>query len=297
MPHFTHYAAVDWSGASGERHKGIAVAIIGAADPAPTLVRPGHVWSRIEVLHWLLDETPPDTLIGFDLGQSLAHADRGAFFPGWADSPETARDLWALVESICADEPHLGVSTFVDHPQASRYFRRHGLREGDLFGAEGMPGGRGRMRVTEHAQALAGCRPTSNFNLVGAGQVGKGSLSGMRLFHRLPGDVAVWPMDALPKAGGRVVVEIYTTLAAMAAGRSAGRSKVRNRGDLAVALAALGCEAEAGGRADAPVADHAADALMTAAWLRLNAGREEFWHPPALTPHIARTEGWTFGVA
>jgi hypothetical protein len=100
MPHFTHYAAVDWSGASGERHKGIAVAIIGAADPAPTLVRPGHVWSRIEVLHWLLDETPPDTLIGFDLGQSLAYTDRGAFFPGWADSPETARELWALVDSI-----------------------------------------------------------------------------------------------------------------------------------------------------------------------------------------------------
>lgn len=295
-PLFTHYAAVDWSGASGERHKGIAVAIIGATDPVPSLVRPGHIWSRIEVLDWLLHETPPRTLIGFDLGQSLAHADRDAFFPGWADSPDTARDLWALVEAICVDEPHLGVSTFVDHPQASRYFRRHGLREGDLFGAEGQPGGRGRMRVTEHAQALAGCRPTSNFNLVGAGQVGKGSLSGMRLFHRLPRDVVVWPMDPLPQTG-RVVVEIYTTLAAMAAGRSVGRSKVRNRGDLAVALAALGCQPEAVEDADAPISDHAADALMTAAWLRTHAAGEDLWHPQALTAKIARTEGWTFGVA
>ncbi|WP_068084125.1 hypothetical protein [Novosphingobium rosa] len=294
-PIFTHYAAVDWSGASGERHKGIAVAIIGAGDRMPMLVRPGHIWSRMEVLEWLL-ETPPHTLIGFDLGQSLAHADRGAFFPGWQDSPDTARELWALVEAICAREPHLGVSTFVDHPQASRYFRRHGLREGDLFGAEGQPGGRGRMRVTEHAQALAGCRPTSNFNLVGAGQVGKGSLSGMRLFHRLPREVTVWPMDPLPQQG-RVVVEIYTTLAAMAAGRSAGRSKVRNRGDLAVALAALGCQPEVVEEAAAPIADHAADALMTAAWLRGHAGREDLWRPSALTGKIALTEGWTFGVA
>jgi hypothetical protein len=80
------------------------------------------------------------------------------------------------------------------------------------------------MRVTERA-AAAGCQPTSNFNLVGASQVGKGSLSGMRLFHRLPRDIAVWPMDLVP-ASGRVVVEIYTTIAAMAAGRRAARSKI-----------------------------------------------------------------------
>ena len=30
-----------------------------------------------------------------------------------------------------------------------------------------------------------GCKPYSNFNLVGAAQVGKSSLSGMRMLHRL----------------------------------------------------------------------------------------------------------------
>jgi len=285
---FTHYAAIDWSGASGQRHRGIALAIIGATDAAPLLVRPGHIWSREEVLAWVVEATPPDTLIGFDLGQSLPFADCGAFFPGWAQSPATARDLWALVDGLCAGEPHLGVGAFVDHPQIARHFRRHGGRQGDLFAA-----GRGRMRVTEHAQALAGCQPTSNFNLVGAGQVGKGSLSGMRLFHRLPREVAVWPIDPLT-ARGRVVVEIYTTIAAMAAGRRAGRSKIRTRADLTQALAALGCAHAA---PDGPVADHAADALITAAWLRLHAARADLWHPPALTPHIAQTEGWTFGVA
>ena len=57
-PHFRHFAAIDWSGAVGERHKGIAVALCGAGDEAPALVRPCHRWSRPEVLDWLLHEMP-----------------------------------------------------------------------------------------------------------------------------------------------------------------------------------------------------------------------------------------------
>jgi hypothetical protein len=50
---FESYVAIDWSGAKGRRHKGIAIAEArGVA--APRLVRPGHVWSREEVLDWLL---------------------------------------------------------------------------------------------------------------------------------------------------------------------------------------------------------------------------------------------------
>src|SRR6478735_4325767 len=83
---FRHFAAIDWSGAAGERHRGIALAICRADDGAPRLVRPGHRWSRLEVLAWLLDEMPRDTLVGLDLGISLPFADCGAFFPGWAAS-------------------------------------------------------------------------------------------------------------------------------------------------------------------------------------------------------------------
>ncbi len=298
-PRFTHYAAVDWSGAAGERHRGIAVALIGAMDAEPALIRPDHRWSRPEVLDWLIHETPPETLIGFDLGQSLPFMDAGGFFPTWEHSPATARDLWALVEAVCADEPHLGATTFADHPDLAPHFRRHGQRQGVHYAA-----GRGRMRVTEHAQAAMGCAPTSNFNLVGAAQVGKGSLAGMRLFHRLPPDIAVWPIDPLPASGGgagKVVVEIYTTIAAIAAGRSARASKIRDHAALAQALATLGnAPVAASGPTPDPIADHAADALITAAWLR-HAARDAvlwpaLWHPPALTPKIAQTEGWTFGA-
>ncbi|NOW44538.1 hypothetical protein FHW96_000680 [Novosphingobium sp. SG751A] len=292
IPRFTHFAAIDWSGAAGERHRGIAVAMMAANDRAPHLVRPSHVWSRGEVLEWLVEEAPAQTIFGFDMGQSLPFADAGAFFPGWADSPPDARTLWAMVDAICADDPHLGVSSFVDHPEIARHFRRprtklEGAREGDLFG-----GGRGRFRVTEAAQATMGCSPTSNFNLVGAAQVGKGSLSGMRLLHRLPREIAVWPMDPLP-ASGKVVVEIYTTIAALAAGRTARASKIRDSLALAQALAGLDC---APSLLPEVITDHAADALITAAWLRNHAGRGELWHPTGMKPKIAQTEGWTFGA-
>ena len=37
-PDFVSYVAIDWSGAKGRRHKGIAVAICDAGDAAPRLV-------------------------------------------------------------------------------------------------------------------------------------------------------------------------------------------------------------------------------------------------------------------
>lgn len=284
---FRHFAAVDWSGAKGPRQTGIAVALCGLSEDSPALVRPGHVWSRGEVLEWLLSELPEHTLVGFDMGISLAFADAGGFFPGWSDSPVDARALWAMVDALCEGDPHLAVSSFVDHPEASRHFRRHGGREGDQFG-----GGRGRFRLTERAQQAMGCKPYSNFNLVGAAQVGKSSLTGMRLLHRLQGRLPVWPIDPLPQSGS-ALVEIYTTIAAIAAGRPAGKSKVRDFAELNTCLAALASAPVTG---SGPIADHASDALITAAWLRRAAFDPALWSPAALTPEIAATEGWTFGA-
>ena len=284
---FKTFVAIDWSGATGERHHGIAVALCSTGTAAPELVRPGHRWSRPEVLDWLLNELPDQTIVGFDMGISLAHADAGDFFPGWSESPASARALWAMIDRICADDPHLSANSLVDHPEAARHFRRHGGREGDLFG-----GGRGRFRVTERMQETMGCRPYSNFNLVGAAQVGKSSLTGMRLLHRLAGRLPVWPVDPIPQSGS-VVCEIYTTIAARAAGRRTGASKIRDYADLSAALTALDSAKIAGTGA---ITDHAADALITAAWLRRDHARAELWAPPGLTPELAQTEGWTFGA-
>jgi hypothetical protein len=284
---FRHFAAIDWSGAVGERLPGIAVAICAPGNAAPALVCPALRWSRAEVERWLRHEMPPDTLVGLDLGLSLPFVDRGAFFPGWDESPADARALWALVERIAADDPHGAANSFVDHPQASRHFRRHGDRTGDLFGT-----GRGRWRVAEHQQAAAGLNPVSNLNLVGAAQVGKSSLTGMRVLHRLSGRLPIWPIDPDP-GHGSLLVEIYTGLAARDAERPRGRSKMTSVESLNVALAALGTRPLAGTGA---MSDHRSDALLTAAWLRRVADRPALWHPAGLLPDVARTEGWTFGV-
>ena len=248
------------------------------------LVRPGHIWSRQEVFEWLTDGLPPRTLVGLDLGASLPFIDAGAFFPDWKDSPPDAKALWALVDSICARDDHLSATSFVDHPDARDHFRRHGDRKGARFE------GHGRLRETEREQRRQGLNPYSNFNLVGAAQVGKSSLTGMRVLHRLDGRLPIWPFDP---PGNTTLVEIYTTIAALAAGRAKGRAKMRSFEDLDAALRALGSEPVPGAGA---IDDHRSDALLSAAWLRTAAHRAELWHPAGLTPHIAATEGWTFGV-
>ena len=284
---FTDFIAIDWSGQAVERPRGLAVAHASAGTAAPELV--DRNWSRQDILDYLLGLADRGTraLIGLDLGPALPFADRHSYFPGWSDSPSDARALWALVDRLCADDPHLGVSTFVDHPEASRHFRRHGGRKGDRFGEGG-----GRLRVTEHAQREQELNPYSNLNLVGAAQVGKSSLSGMRVLHRLDGRIPIWPFDPVP-AEGPVLVEIYTALAARLAGMRKGTSKIRDAQTLDMLLAVFESEAHA------PLArydDHATDAMLSAAWLRVAADRPESWSPGGLTPELARTEGWTFGI-
>lgn len=288
MSRFSHFAAIDWSGAVGPRQPGIAVALCAHGSTGPALVRPGHIWSRQEVLDWLLHEMPPGTLVGLDLGLSFPFHDQNAFFPQWTESPADGRALWALVERICADDPHLSAGSFVDHADASRHFRRHGGREGDLFG-----GGRGRLRITEHAQQAQGLNPCSNLNLVGAAQVGKSSLTGMRLLHRAQHHLPIWPFDADPGTGS-LIVEIYTSLAALAAGKRKGQTKIA-ADELDQRLAVVGSDPHV--PLTSRYSDHATDALLTAAWLREAHGRPALWAPRGLTAAVARTEGWTFGIA
>ena len=283
---FSHFAVADWSGAVGARQPGIAIAICAEGTAAPVLVRPGHVWSRQDVLDWIVGDMPQDTLLGLDLSLALPFADAGSYFPGWSESPPDAPTLWAFVDGICRHDPHFSVSSFVDHPEASCYFRRHGGRTGDRFGI-----GRGRLRVAEQRQREQQLSPYSCFNLVGAAQVGKSSLSGMRVLHQLAQRVPVWPFDSVPDTGS-VIVEIYTSLAARAAGIRSGFSKMRDAASLDAALAALG---SAPHLPIAAYSDHATDAILTAAWLRTVKADAALWNPSGLA-EVGRTEGWTFGV-
>ena len=290
---FTHFLAIDWSGAKGPRQPGIALAVADADGGAPVLIDPpGRGWGREEVLAILRDDIPPDTLVGMDLGISLPFQDAGAFFPHWDDSPTDAKSLWALIDAICADDPHLECGNFVAHPQASRYFRHSKEHVGEHFHLPDAPTREGRFRGAEAAQRMQGVRPVSNFNLVGAAQACKGPRTGMRMLHRLRDHVSVWPIDPLPD-NGPVVVEMYTAFSAQGAGLSKGKTKFRTYEDVNHGLAVLGSSPVNG---SGPVDDHSSDALITAAWLRKVAHQPHFWNPPGLSLEIARTEGWTFGA-
>ncbi|WP_298091940.1 DUF429 domain-containing protein [uncultured Sphingomonas sp.] len=279
--HFRRFAAIDWSGARGQRHRGIAVAVAQAGDAAPVPVPPpGGCWSRQAVLDWVLLHADAPMLIGFDFSFSAPFLDRAAHLPG-EPFTEDAPALWRWVDRNSTDAD-LGAAGFVD--------ARRGLH---VYGgaADGQKAQFLRYRRCETAIAATGrSRPSSIFDAVGAAQVAKASFAGMRLLDRLRGIVPVWPIDPIPAAGA-LIVEIYPALAVRAAGL--GRGKLRSAAVLDQALAAMGSAPHA------PLArydDHSTDALLTAAWLRANAARPPLWSPAGLTREIAQTEGWIFGV-
>jgi hypothetical protein len=279
---FAAYVAIDWSGAKGRRHKGIAIAEA-RDDAAPRLVSPGHVWSREEVLGWLLRRaTREPTLFGFDFSFAPPWIERGEYLPGERGVPDTARAFWAYVDASCDDED-LGAASFLE-----RVHRRH-----FYFGiADGVKADFVRFRQCDARLNEQGGRKTASaYDAIGAAQVAKASFSGMRLLHRLAGRVAVWPMDPLPPSGS-AVVEIYTRIYLRRAGLSG--VKLRSRAELNLALRGLGCPPT---RLRFEPNDHQTDALVTAAGMRaLAAAEPRAFTPAGLTDEIAAAEGWTFGV-
>lgn len=290
-PDFARFAAIDWSGAKGKRHKGIAIAIAEQGGGAPDLVAPDHVWSRTEVLEWLVAaaaEKP--TLFGFDCSFAPPFAKRGAYLPDEPGIPNEAKAFWAYVDSICEDED-LGAASFLEIAHRRHFY----------FGAaDGVKRGFLHHRVCEMAfNAGGGGKPSTVYDAIGAAQVAKASFAGMRLLHHLGGRVPVWPFDfaqdtpfaPLPVQGS-VVVEIYTRAFIRLAGFS-GR-KVRTIEQLDAALATFGSRPAELGREPT---DHQTDVLIAAAGMRAVAGDPRYWAPAGLTPALARSEGWTFGVA
>jgi hypothetical protein len=235
------------------------------------------------VLDWLIEsaaEAP--TLFGFDCSFAPPIQERGEYLPGEAGVPTDAKTFWAYVDRL-SDDDDLGAASFLE-----RTHRRH-----FYFGAaDGAKRDFLHHRVCEHAfNATGGGKASTLYDAIGAAQVAKASYAGMRLLHHLNGRVPVWPMDPVPERGS-VVVELYTRAFIRLAGLS-GR-KVRTVKQLDEALGAFG--SSPAGFAEPPN-DHETDVLIAAAGLRAIAPDPRWWSPAGLTPELARTEGWTFGVA
>ena len=284
MNRFESYVAIDWSGAKGTRHKGIAIAEARGRS-APRLIRPNHVWSRSEVLDWLWRRANLEpTLFGFDFSFAPPIIEKGEYLLGEADIPKNAREFWAYVDHIC-DDADLGAASFLEVAHRKHFY----------FGiADGVKADFVRFRQCDaRLNAQGGRKTASAYDAIGAAQVAKASFSGMRLLHWLDGDdnLAIWPMDPLPERGS-AVVEIYTRIYLRRAGLPG--TKLRTRATLNHALTALGSPPS---RIRFEPNDHQTDALVTAAGMRqLFLDEPRAFDPEGLTPHVAQTEGWTFGV-
>src|SRR3546814_4734312 len=98
-------------------------------------------------------------------------------------------------------------------------------------------------RCEAHYNAGGEGKPSTVYDAIGSAQVAKASFAGMRLLHHLNAHLPIWPFDALPATGlpatGSLIVEIYTSIAARAAKRPKGRTKIRDALTLDAALAEM----------------------------------------------------------
>src|SRR5262249_8307010 len=148
---------------------------------APRLVRPGHVWSREEVLDWLLKRAAKESaLFGFDFSFAPPIAERGEYLPGEAGVPKSGPEVWAYVDRVSTDED-LGAASFLE-----TVHRRH-----FYFGiADGVKADFLHNRACERAlNAAGGGKLSTVYDAIGAAQVAKASFAGMRLLHQLDGKV------------------------------------------------------------------------------------------------------------
>lgn len=184
--------AVDWSGRSGtEQRQALWLAVLIDGE----LVRLEGGRTRAQLIDLLLVEADhdPNLIIGFDFAFSL---------PAWylQERQLTPRQLWALVadEALTPTMRQLGLARWMNSPELPFWTTGEAharLRPEQMF------------RRTEQDWRAPGSQPKSVFQLVGAGQVGRGSLYGMQALHRLGGaGFHIWPFD---RPGSPLAVEIF----------------------------------------------------------------------------------------
>jgi hypothetical protein len=286
IPSFDRFVGVDWSGATGNTYSGIAVAECRTGTGRPGLIDPpGKGWRRTAFVDWMAAQAGQGErlLVGIDCAFALP----APMAAGLLGNDYSACELWAYIDETCAGQADFFGGGFAKHDRHLGHFWHSGPR----------PAGFAELhRATEHACHAAGLgSPESPLKLVGARQVGKGGLAGMRVLHalkqRLGGRFAVWPFDPVDNAD-IVCIELYPRLFMKMAGH--GNGKVRTAEALNRCLTALNADPHADPAQT--LSDHETDALVEAAGLRFIAGDRAIWSPAGLDSLAIRAEGWIFGV-
>ena len=292
------FIGIDWSGANGEFHRGIQVAILEKDDSQPQLMAPPNKkgWSRLSVIDLLLDYklSGKHVLAGIDFAFSHPFLN-GGYYPGFDQSPSKPEELWALIDKVNSDYEHLYGGGVWGHANLRRYYNAPKNRDGrggkgDLFES--------RRRLTETVAASINKRsPSPTFNCVGPAGVGTGSLSGMRLLHYLKDKASIWPFDIQVKSelGSLTLVEIYPALYFTMAGIKDSFKKIDPLKALNQALTHFGCSQVKNIEKNVPDHDDL-DAIISAAALRCLYNPEHVFSIDPKDQEFAKTEGWIFGA-
>lgn len=287
MRNFNHYVGIDWSGAKAPKiTNAIAVARCHRGKTAPTLI--ACPTSREAVAEWIIAQAQSDqrTLIGIDCNFGYAEAVGLIQF----GHHYNYRDLWGAVNRSSHDQNNFFAGGYW---QNNPHFWTQGKKP-DGFA---MP-----QRLTEKACGQAGFGwPESPFKLIGAKQVGKGGLAGMRmaiyLKETLGARIAFWPFesDCDYDAATIVMTEIYPRQFIRRA--HMGHKKIRTSDALSECLNQMGSQPYT----DGAITDHITDALISAAGLRHLCGQDKLIpnhisQPVGLSPELAAREGWIFGI-
>jgi hypothetical protein len=288
VPGFDEFVAIDWSGAV-RNYDGIAVAKCRPGRSAPSLVNaPGTHWTRSAIVDRLKYELGRGQrlLIGFDFAFGFPYEPDSGYLGGKASGIDDIFSLWSLIEAKSSEDPDFGCMRFVGDADYASLFWLQGSKP--KYWVE-------RKRRTEHACAeVTKTRPDTLYKMLHSKQVGKASITGMRVLHHIhkttTGRVAIWPFEAVCASA---IVEIYPTMfRKIAAGTVA---KIRSRPELDSALRQIQSEPT---RASAykEFSDHETDALLSAAGLRKIASDPAVWNPLEGRSPRVRREGWIFGV-
>jgi len=184
--------AIDWSGRGG-RDQSRYIWLAEVAGGSVRRLECGR--SRLEVGHHLADlaQRDPSLVVGLDFAFSL---------PEWLLRKQkiaSANEVWRFLadEDLFPLMKQLGLREWIKEPDWPFWNKS---RPADLEPVM-------RFRRTELEVAVLGTQPKSVFQLVGAGQVGPGSLYGMQALDALSrAGFSIWPFDE-PKFP--LIIEIF----------------------------------------------------------------------------------------
>ncbi len=285
MSQFDRFLAIDWSGAMGERQRGIQIAYLDrtqGSDPVLLRLPDSKNWGRVVVKNLIAKLARADqrTLVGLDFSFAVPWPEDEGPLPDTNAQLSTINDLWELVDNASGGEPHFYAGPVVrsmDSPFAP-YILCDRYRGNDF-----------RFDRYRYCEQLLSPKPASIYHCMGAKQVGPGSFAGMRMFHALRGmndpRIAIWPFDPIDNANV-VLCEAYPSLYFQMARvkRAADAETIRHTLDY------FG----AGGPPQMTIQDEV-DAVIAVAALRTLSFEPELFTEPYKVLQ-SQKEGWIFGV-